>query len=454
MRSSKSNLISVVLVAMIAGASINIHSTCIAKTDAQQATSEAVHKWQDMRFGMFIHWGPVSLKGTEIGWSRGKEVPTEEYDQLYKQFNPTKFDAEEWVKVAKDAKMKYLVITSKHHDGFCLWPSKYTDYHIGNTPFKRDVLKELSEACKKHGIQFCTYHSICDWYHPDYPLGSPGGSTEKPTHNMPRYFQYLRNQTKEIIDNYGPLGIMWFDGEWEKPWTREYGNEMYDYLKKIQPNLVINNRVSKGRHGMAGTTKESHLNSGDYDTPEQQIGGFNRERPWETCMTICRQWAWKPDDQMKSAKECIQTLLHTVGGDGNLLFNVGPMPDGRIEPRQVERLKEMGAWLEKYGDGVYATRGGPFKPGKWGASTCKDDKVYLYVMNWHADSKLILPGIGQKIISYRTLDSGQVLVKQSKGSIEIHLSKSDRDETATVIELKIDGMAFDINPVEVVDPTI
>jgi alpha-L-fucosidase len=454
MRSSKSNLISVVLVAMIAEASINIHSTCIAKADIQPPTSEVVSKWQDKRFGMFIHWGPVSLKGTEIGWSRGKEVPTEEYDQLYKQFNPTKFDAEEWVKVAKDAKMKYLVITSKHHDGFCLWPSKYTDYHIGNTPFKRDVLKELSEACKKHGIQFCTYHSICDWYHPDYPLGSPGGSTEKPTNNMPRYFQYLRNQTKEIIDNYGPLGIMWFDGEWEKPWTREYGNEMYDYLKKIQPNLVINNRVSKGRHGMAGTTKESHLNSGDYDTPEQQIGGFNRERPWETCMTICRQWAWKPDDQMKSAKECIQTLLHTVGGDGNLLFNVGPMPDGRIEPRQVERLKEMGAWLEKYGDGVYATRGGPFKPGKWGASTCKDDKVYLYVMNWHADSKLILPGIGQKIISYHTLDSGQVLVKQSKGSIEIHLSKSDRDETATVIELKIDGMAFDINPVEVVDTTI
>ncbi len=454
MQSSKSSLIPAVLVAFVAGASINIHSTCIAKVDAQPVTFEAVRKWQDKRFGMFIHWGPVSLKGTEIGWSRAKQVPIEEYDQLYKQFNPTKFDAEEWVKVAKDTGMKYLVITSKHHDGFCLWPSKYTDYHIGNTPFKRDVLKELSEACKKHGIQFCTYHSICDWYHPDYPLGSPGGSTEKPTHNMPRYYQYLKNQTKEIIDNYGPLGIMWFDGEWEKPWTREYGNEMYDYLKKIQPTLVINNRVSKGRHGMAGTTKESHLNSGDYDTPEQRIGGFNRERPWETCMTICRQWAWKPDDQMKSAKECIQTLLHTVGGDGNLLFNVGPMPDGRIEPRQVERLKEMGAWLEKYGDGVYATRGGPFKPGKWGASTCKDDKVYLYVMNRRADGRLMLPGIDQKITSYRTLDSGQVLVKQSKGIIEIHLPPSDRDETATVIELTVDGKAFDIKPTEVADPTI
>ncbi len=421
-------------------------------TETRAESDAGMQWWRESRFGMFIHWGPVSLKGTEIGWSRGKEVPIDEYDQLYKQFNPTKFDAEEWVKVAKEAGMKYLVITSKHHDGFCLWPSKYTDYHIGNTPFKRDVLKELSEACKKHGIQFCTYHSICDWHHPDYPLGSPGGSTEKPVHNMPRYYQYLKNQTKEIIDNYAPLGIMWFDGEWEKPWTREYGNELYDYLKKIQPTLVINNRVSKGRQGMAGTTKESDLNSGDYDTPEQQIGGFNRERPWETCMTICRQWAWKPDDQMKSARECIQTLLRTAGGDGNLLFNVGPMPDGQIEPRQVQRLKEMGAWLKKYGDGIYATRGGPFKPGKWGASTCKDNKVYLYVMNWRSDGSLMLPEIGRKIISYRAPGSGQISVEQGKSSIEIRLPPPDRDEIATVIELTVDGKAFDINPVEVVDP--
>jgi alpha-L-fucosidase len=199
---------------------------------------------------------------------------------------------------------------------------------------------------------------------------------------------------------------MWFDGEWEKPWTRKHGNELYKYLENIQPTLIINNRVSKGRQGMAGTTKESNLNLGDYDTPEQQIGGFNRKRPWGTCMTVCRQWAWKPNDQMKSAKECIQTLLRTVGGDGNLLFNIGPMPTGRIEPRQVKRLEQMGQWLKKYGDGVYATRGGPFKPGKWGASACKGNKVYLYVMNWN-NNRLLLPGIDRKIISYRSLSSGR-----------------------------------------------
>ena len=452
MQFSKSSMMLTLFCTWIAGVCINSDPACMAKANDQSETSESVHKWQEKRFGMFIHWGPVSIKGTEIGWSRGREVPTEEYDQLYRQFNPTRFDAEEWVKVARDAGMKYLVLTSKHHDGFCLWPSKYTDYHIGNTPFKRDVMKELSEACKKYGIQFCTYHSICDWYHPDYPMGSPGGKSEKSNHNMPRYYKYLKNQTKEIIDNYGPLGIMWFDGEWEKPWTREYGNEIYDYLKKIQPDLVINNRVSKGRHGMAGTTKQTHLNSGDYDTPEQQIGGFNRERPWETCMTICRQWAWKPKDQMKSAKECIRTLLHTAGGDGNLLFNVGPMPDGRIEPRQVKRLRQMGAWLRKYGDGVYGTRGGPFKPGKWGASTCKANKIYLYLMNWQPNDRITLPAIERKIISHRSFGSGQLLFIQRKNNIEIRLPASDRDEIVTVIELTIDGNAFDINPVDVPDP--
>jgi len=409
----------------------------------------AMQAWQDMRFGMFIHWGPVSIKGTEIGWSRGREVPTEEYDQLYHQFNPQQFDAAEWVRIAKDAGMKYLVITSKHHDGFCLWPSQYTDYHIGNTPFKRDVLKELSEACERQGIQFCTYHSICDWYHPDYPLGSPGGKTKKPNPNMPRYNRYLKNQTRELIDNYGPLGIMWFDGEWEEPWTREYGQALYDYLKDIQPSLIINNRVSKGREGMAGTTKQTEFNPGDYDTPEQRVGGFNRDRPWETCMTICRQWAWKPNDNMKSLAQCLQTLIRTAGGDGNLLFNVGPMPDGRIEPRQVERLREMGDWLKKYGEGIYSTRGGPFKPGPWGASTCKDNRIYLYIMNWPAQGPLELPALKTPVKTTRSLTGGTVQMVHGDSTLTLDVPAADRDAVATVIKLTVDGPAFTLKPVDV-----
>ncbi len=425
-------------------------SGCLAVESSDTSPDTAAMKrWQDMRFGMFIHWGPVALKGTEIGWSRGKQVPTEEYDRLYEQFNPIEFNADEWAQTAADAGMKYLVITAKHHDGFCLWPSAYTDYDIASTPFKRDVISELARACKKHDILFCTYYSVCDWYHPDYPLGSPAGRSQKAEHNMDRYYAYLKNQTKELIDNYGPLGLMWFDGEWEKPWTRDYGNGLYTYLKDIQPTLLINNRVSKGRHGMAGTTKQSHLNAGDFDTPEQRIGGFNRKRPWETCMTICRQWAWKPNDNMKSLKECIQTLLYTVGGDGNLLFNVGPMSDGRIESRQVERLKEMGDWLEQHGDTVYGTRGGPFKPGKWGASTCKDNKINLFVMNWPKEGPLQMPALPMKIVKSEIKTGGQLRISSNEETIDIHVPVKDRREIATVIELTVGGQAFEIAPADV-----
>ncbi|HVN79022.1 MAG TPA: alpha-L-fucosidase, partial [Terriglobia bacterium] len=331
------------------------------------ASDSRLDWWREARFGMFIHWGPVSLKGTEIGWSRGDQVPVEEYDALYRKFNPTRFEAEVWVRTAKEAGMKYIVLTSKHHDGFCLWDSKYTDYNIMNTPFHRDVVKELAAACRHNDIVFCLYHSICDWRHPDYPLGSPGGKTEKPAPNMDRYNQYLKNQLAELTRNYGPLGILWFDGEWETPWTEARGQDLYRYCRSLQDSILINNRVSKARKDMEGTSRAGQF-AGDYDTPEQQIGSFQNGRPWESCITLCEQWAWKPNDKMKSLKECLQTLITCAGGDGNLLLNVGPMPTGEIEPRQVERLNEIGQWISQYGQSIYGTRGGPFKPGAWGAS--------------------------------------------------------------------------------------
>lgn len=407
---------------------------------------EAMARWQAMRFGLFIHWGPVSLKGTEIGWSRGREVPVEEYDSLYQQFNPEKFNADEWVALAKEAGMRYLVITSKHHDGFCIWDSAYTDYDIMSTPFARDILRELSDACRRGGIMFCTYHSICDWYHPDYPLGSPGGRTAKPNPNMPRYVEYLHNQTREIIEKYGPLGVMWFDGEWEQPWTHEYGKALYEHIRRCQPDILVNNRVDKGRKGMEGITAEGEFR-GDFDTPEQRVGTFDRERPWETCMTICRQWAWKPDDQLKSLRECLEILLRTVGGDGNLLLNVGPMPDGRIEPRQAERLREIGRWLARYGDGVYGTRGGPFKPGRWGASTSKGDSIFLFVFAWPNEGALTLPPIPARVVRATVHSGGNLRWEQTDAGLTLNLDTAD--PLITVIELKLDGDALAIPPVNV-----
>ena len=398
--------------------------------DVPPATPAAIKNWQDARFGMFIHWGPVALKGTEIGWSRGSQVPVEEYDNLYKSFNPTQFNADEWVAVAKAAGMKYIVLTTKHHDGFCLWDSKQTDYNIMSTPFKRDVVKELAAACKKGGIAFGTYYSTCDWHHPDFPLTSPGGKTVREKSDLDAYTKYLKAQVSELLTNYGPLFTLWFDVPQKFDATRGAG--IINMARAIQPDIVINNRTG---------------HKGDYDTPEQRIGGFQIDRPWETCMTICNQWAWKPNDKMKSLEECIQTLIRTNGGDGNLLFNVGPEPTGEIEPRQIERLKEMGAWLAKNSAAVYETRGGPWKPSTHMVSTRKGNKIYLHLLS-KADGPVSVPALPVAIKSAKLLNGPTIKTATTDDSLSFEIPANSWDAIDTIVELTIDGDAMDIAPLK------
>ena len=419
-----------------------------------RATPEQIQQWQDMRFGMFIHWGPVSLTGKEIGWSRASEdsettTHWKEYDQLHTKFNPTEFSARDWVTTAKNAGMKYVVLTSKHHDGFCLWDSAYTDYDIMSTPFKRDVLKELTDECKRQGLEFGPYYSICDWYQPDYGYShraQPGYALDREP-DIKKHDAYTKNQLQEMNQRYGPFYFFWFDGEWEEPWTHEMGVSLNNFCKSLQPTALVNNRVDKGRRGMQGMSEAGDF-AGDFGTPEQEVGAFNRDTPWETCMTIAQQWAWKPNDDLKSFEQCMQTLIRTAGGDGNLLFNVGPMPDGRIEPRQVKRLNEMGAWMRKHGETIYGTRGGPYMPGPWGASTCKEDKVYLFIMNWD-DGRLVLPPLGRKIVGYGTRSRGDVSVEQTSTALTISASSIRDGEVVTVVALEVEGEAFGIAPVKV-----
>lgn len=429
------------LAACVTGAFVSCGPVAYCQT-AAPADADSLAKWQSMRLGMFIHWAPVSLKGTEIGWSRGKEVPREEYDRLYEQFNPTLFDADEWVRIAKNAGMRYVVITSKHHDGFCIWDSQFTDYDIMSTPFKRDILAELSAACRKAGLAFGTYHSILDWYQPDYNTidaqGGPGYALPAgQTPNMDRYVEYMQNQLREIVTKYGPLHTMWFDGEWETPWTVERGWALLNFCRELDPKMLVNNRVGKGREGMEGVTKPDFA-PGDYDTPEQQVGAYNDKRPWETCMTICKQWSWKPEDKLKSLKECIDILVQTAGGDGNLLLNVGPMPDGRIEPRQVERLTEIGAWLKKNGSSIYGTRGGPFRPDTCGCSTHKDDTIYVHVLRWRGNG-LTLPSLDDPVQSATLMDGTPVSFEQDAAGIRCDVPAKQRDAIDTIIVLKKKG---------------
>ena len=418
---------------LISGITLSSFSQSTDSKSKPIGNEKKLEEWKDARFGMFIHWGPVSLKGTEIGWSRGREIPVEEYDNLYKLFDAKNFNADDWVSVAKAAGMKYIVLTTKHHDGFCLWNTRQSDHNIMNTPLKRDVVKELAEACRKQGMAFGTYYSTCDWHHPDFPLTSPGGTVEREKSDLDAYTTYLKKQVGELLLNYGPLFVLWFDVPQKFDAVR--GQGVIDFAHQIQPDIIINNRTGA---------------KGDFDTPEQRVGGFQNTRPWETCMTIADQWAWKPNDKVKSLEQCLQTLVRSAGGDGNLLFNVGPKPDGTIEPLQIERLKEMGQWLHKYGYSIYGTRGGPFKPADWGVSTRKENFIYLHILKWiGTNPKITIPDLGLEIKSCRLAHGGKVKLTRLDKDYFIELSGEELQPINTIVELELSGNVMNIEPLEI-----
>ncbi|MHC4508777.1 MAG: alpha-L-fucosidase, partial [Planctomycetota bacterium] len=290
----------------------NAGSACLGLPVEKRTISkdERMNWWREVRFGMFIHWGLYAVpagewKGEQIPgigeWIMERaDIPVSEYEQLAKQFNPVEFDADQWVRIAKNAGMKYIVITSKHHDGFCLWDSKFTDYDVMDaTPFKRDILAELAHACRRHGIRLCFYHSIMDWHHPDAqaPFYPNYNDRKQSNPSFDRYVEYyLKGQLKELVRNYGPLGILWFDGEWVKDWTREMGWDMFDFVLGLQPDIIVNNRVGNGRQGMRGLSASDEF-AGDYGTPEQQIPAKGLPGvDWESCMTMNDTWGYKSYD--------------------------------------------------------------------------------------------------------------------------------------------------------------
>jgi len=409
-------------------------------TETKQQRDARITWWREARFGMFIHWGPVSLKGTEISWSRANSnpacpnqgpIPVEVYDNLYKQFNPVEFDAKEWVAIARASGMRYIVLTAKHCDGFCLWHSKVTDYNISKAPFVRDVCAELAKATQMAGIRVGWYYSPMDWRDPDCR-----------TQRNAKYVLSMQEQLRELLSNYGRIDLLWFDTDGRPaPWDQE---KTYGLVRQLQPHIVINNRLDMG--STANYDAQQIGSNADYYTPEQRIGEFDDQRPWETCMTLGTQWSWKPDDNIKSLKECLHTLIRCAGGDGNLLLNVGPMPNGKIEPRQVEVLKAIGKWLGQFGESIYGTRGGPFKPGRLLVSTRKGNVVYVHVLRWN-DNTITLPALPRKIVQSCVLTGGVVQVAQTETALYLTVSKHDQQEIDTIIKLTLDGPADQIPPV-------
>lgn len=392
--------------------------------------------WREAKFGMFIHWGLYAVPSGKWGekttygeWlMHTAKISRAEYSSLAKQFNPTKFNAEEWVKIAKTAGQKYMVITSKHHDGFAMFKSSDPYNIVDATPFKRDILKELADACRKNDMKLGFYYSQAqDWYHPGGALSGNQEWDETHRGDMNQYVDSIViPQVKEIMENYGDVAVVW----WDTPLnvTPEMAKRIAAVIKKY-PNLITNNRLGGGI-------------GGDLETPEQFIPatGFPG-RNWEVCMTMNGHWGYNAyDDQWKSTTDLLQKLIDITSKGGNFLLNVGPNQYGVIPEVCQQNLKEIGDWLKINGDAIYGTQASPFPFLSWGRATRKGQTIYLHLFNWPKEGKLIVP-IGNKIKkAYLLADSTSSLnVKAGKGNSMIQLANYAPDKMASVVAIQIEG---------------
>ncbi len=404
---------------------------------ASKADDPKMKWWKDAKFGMFIHWGIYSVRAgkwddkTTYGeWIMHQaKIPRATYSALAKQFNPTQFNAEDWVKLAKSAGQKYIVITSKHHDGFAMFKSDASSYNIVDaTPFKRDILKELAEACRKHGMKLGFYYSQAqDWFHPG---GAVSGNKEwDSTHlgDMKKYIEQVAvPQVKEVLSNYGDVAVLW----WDTPtnMTKEMTQQLAAIAREY-PNLITNNRLGAGM-------------GGDLETPEQFIPatGFPG-RNWEVCMTMNGHWGYNAwDDRWKSTKELTQKLVDIVSKGGNFLLNVGPNAYGVIPEVCQQNLREIGEWLNRNGDAIYGTTASPFAYLPWGRATRKGQTIYLHVFDWPADGKLTVP-LGNKISSAYLLADPKTNLKitKSKSNNVLQLPAYAPDKVSAVIAVEFEG---------------
>lgn len=372
-----------------------------AGTKAQYLPSEAnlrARQWFDSaRFGLFIHWGASSVLGAGEWVMNNRNIRVEEYRRLMQFFHPTAFDARKWVKMAKDAGMQYITFITRHHDSFSNWDTKQSDWKITNTPYGKDVLKDLSAACKEQGIKLFLYYSLVDWFRSDYPYetgrtGKGTGRTQKS--NYDAYLRFMKLQLTELLTGYGEIAGVWFDGHWDQldndedktqqskiNWKYE---EIYTLIHQLQPHALIGNN-----HHLSPLPGED-FQMFEKDLPGENKGGLSGQAvsklPLETCETINHSWGFNITDRTyKSTREIIQLLVRAAGYGTNLLLNVGPMPNGDIQPEFIARLKEVGDWLQQNGSTIYGTKSGSVKPQEWGVVTEKDNQVYVHVLKKTAD---------------------------------------------------------------------
>jgi len=405
------------------------------------AANLVAREWfQDARFGLFVHWGVYSVLADGEWVMNNRRIPVADYEKLPAQFNPVAFDPAEWVALAKAAGMKYITITSKHHDGFAMFDSKVSDYNIvARTPYKKDVLKALAEECRKQGVKLFFYYSQLDWHHPDYfPRGRTGRDAGRPEQGeWSRYIEYMNGQLRELLTNYGEIGGIWFDGWWDQPDAPWRLDATYSLIHQLQPQALIG--ANHHRRPFAGEDFQMFAK----DLPGGRTAEFNKDSeigdlPLETCETMNGAWGFNiTDRRYKSTRDLIHYLVRAAGSNANFLLNVGPMPNGRIQPEFVTRLREIGTWLAKNGEAIYGTRGGPIAPHAWGVTTRKGNRVYIHVLD-APDRALLLPPPGGKVRAARFLGTGRAAAfSEHDFGVVVTLPKDAVDPIDTIVVLEL-----------------
>ena len=411
-----------------------------AQSDQPTAANLAARRWfQDAKFGMFIHWGVYSTLQDGEWVMQNRKISAADYEKLPSQFNPEKFNAAEWVALAKSAGMKYITITSKHHDGFAMFNSQVSDWTIvKRTPWKKDPLKMLADESHKQGIHLSFYYSQLDWHNFDYyPRGRTGESAGRPDGgDWDKYLDYQDAQLRELLTNYGEITGIWFDGWWDKPKANWRLDRTYQLIHSLQPQALVGNN-----HHQAPNPGED-IQMFEKDLPGRNTAGFNEgekigELPLETCETINTAWGYNfTDNRVKSTHDLVQYLVKAAGNNANFLLNIGPRPDGTIQPEFVERLHQMGEWLAQYGDSIYGTRGGPIGPHPWGVTTQKANKVYVHVLDW-PDPTLLLPVSADQVTSaYALKDHAKVEYSKSGDGMLVKLPARSSPDYDTVVVLE------------------
>jgi alpha-L-fucosidase len=402
---------------------------------------EARQWFQDAKFGMFIHWGVYSVLGNGEWIFHDRKLKLHEYERLPKFFDPEKFDAKVWVSLAKAAGMKYITITSRHHDGFAMFDSKVSDWNIvQRTPYGKDPLKMLADECHRQGFKLFFYYSQLDWHHPDYyPRGRTAWDNGRPDHGDWNAYldNYMDGQLRELLTNYGPIGGIWFDGMWDKPDADWHLAKTYALIHQLQPAaLIIPNHHQVPKPGEDVQTFEK-------DLPGQNTAGFNtkdvsKQLPLESSNTINDSWGFNTGDRnYKSTEELEELLVRAAGNNANLLLNIGPMPNGEIQEEFVTRLHAVGEWLARYGESIYGTRGGPVQPGDWGATTQKGDKVYVHILNWNAPLLALAP-IQRTISAARMMVNGApVEFTQNTDGVVLKIPAAAKGEVDRVVVLTV-----------------